>query len=341
MGNYLSSKITLLIFSSFGAAIMLSACSYIPSGDTITEETVTVIPLDGPIARDKAELSGLAWQGDMLILLPQYPDRFGKDDGMLFAIPKDEILGFLDGKSPGPIAPTTIRFFAPDLQENIPDFEGYEAIAFSDENVYLTIEAGKDEQMMGYLVGGEFFAGPPEIRMDTSRLVQIPPQALIDNRTNEALIVTGNQVLTFFEVNGAKLNPAPVAHVFGLDLTPLGTISFPNLEYRLTDAALGPDGQIWVINKASPNDTDILPKSDPLSKEYGEGSTHKKYPQVERLVALNNTAAGITLADLPPIPLELIEDARNWEGLVALDGRGFLLVTDSSPDTLLVFVPMP
>jgi len=320
---------------------MLGACFYIPSGNIVTEQPVTLIALDGPIADNKAELSGLAWQGDTLILLPQYPDRFGANEGVLFAIPKKAIMDFLEGKSNQPIIPTTIQFFAPGLKDSIHDFEGYEAIGFSGENVYLTIESGKNEEMMGYLVGGKISDDQSEIRIDISRVVQIPPAVPIDNRADEALIITGDRVLTFFEANGAKLNSDPAAHVFGLDLSAQGTISFPNLEYRVTDATLSPDGQIWVINKFSPNDKDILPKSDPLAKEYGEGSTHKKHPQVERLVSLNNEASAITLADFPPIPLELIEDARNWEGLVALDQRGFLLATDKSPGTLLVFVPMP
>lgn len=335
-------KIGLLALSIFGATAIVNACFYLPARETsLTEQPVTLIPMDGPITDKDAELSGLAWHGDMLVLLPQYPDRFGGNGGVLFAIPKNAILDFLDGKSNQPITPTTIQFFAPGLKDSIHDFEGYEAIAFSSENVYLTIESGKDEKMMGYLVSGKISDDQSEIHIDTSRMVKIPPQVIIDNRTDEALIVTGDRVLTFFESNGAKLNSEPVAHTFGLDLSPQGTIVFPNLEYRVTDAALSQDGQIWIINKFSPDDTDLVPKSDPLAKKYGEGNTHKKYKQVERLVLLNNDASGITLADVAPIQLELIEEARNWEGLVALDKRGFLLVTDKSPDTLLVFVPMP
>jgi hypothetical protein len=33
------------------------------------------------------------------------------------------------------------------------------------------------------------------------------------------------------------------------------------------------------------------------------------------------------------------EAARNWEGVVRLEDRGFLLVTDTFPRTLLGFVP--
>jgi hypothetical protein len=45
----------------------------------------------------------------------------------------------------------------------------------------------------------------------------------------------------------------------------------------------------------------------------------------------------------PPLQLQLLGDIapRNWEGLVRLEQRGFLLVTDKYPMTFLGFVPLP
>ena len=49
---------------------------------------------------------------------------------------------------------------------------------------------------------------------------------------------------------------------------------------------------------------------------------------------------GITRIDQPPIQLQLLpDDLRNWEGIVRLDDRGFLIVTDKFPETILGFVP--
>jgi hypothetical protein len=58
------------------------------------------------------------------------------------------------------------------------------------------------------------------------------------------------------------------------------------------------------------------------------------------------THEGIALADRPPLQLALSDDllgmiGRNWEGLARLDPRGFLLVTDTFPGTILAFVPAP
>jgi hypothetical protein len=323
--------------------ISLMGCNFlIPQQRTgSTEQSVEDIPLSGSITKKKAELSGMAWFGDTLILMPQYPEKFGPNEGALFAIPKQTILDYLDGKSMGPISPYKVTLNAPGLKDSIQGYEGFESIAFWNQNIYLTIESGKENDMMGYLVSGTVSSDLKEIILDTSHVVEIQPPIQMDNRTDEALVITQNKIFTFFEVNGVDLNPQPAAHVFSLDLTPQGTISFPSLEYRVTDAALGPSGEIWVINNLSPNDMELFTKSDPLIEAYNGGTPPVDIQQVERLVKLNFSTSGITLANNPPIQIALDKNSRNWEGLALLDDRGFLLVTDKHPDTMLGFVPMP
>jgi hypothetical protein len=75
---------------------------------------------------------------------------------------------------------------------------------------------------------------------------------------------------------------------------------------------------------------------------YGQGQTHTKQDTVERLVMLKIEEDKIVRVDQPPIYLKLLEAnaARNWEGLVSLESRGFLIITDSFPDTILGFNPI-
>lgn len=313
----------------------------LPSKAGPSEQSILDIPLNGPITKKKAELSGLTWIADTLILLPQYPERFGPNAGVLFAIPKQSILDFLDGKSKEPISPYTIKLTAPGLKESIQDYEGFESIGVWNQTIYLTIESGKNNNMMGYLVSGTISDDLKEIVLDTSHVVEIQPAIQLDNRTDEALVITNNRIITFFEVNGASLNPQPMAHVFNFDLIPEGTISFPNLEYRVTDATLGPNGEVWVINSVSPNDAELFTKSDPLLKQYNDEIMPADVQRVERLVKLNISTTDITLTDNSPIEIRLGKTSRNWEGLVLLDNRGFLLVTDKHPDTMLGFLPNP
>ena len=308
----------------------------LPAKATANEQPVTVLELMGPIAVPDAELSGLGWHGETLILLPQYPERFGTGDGALFALSKAAIQTAVQTATT--LEPKPVLLNAPGLKESIPNFQGYESIVFHGDQVFLTIEAGEGTDMHGYLVSGEISADESEITLDVSNVVEIPMAFPSDNHSDEAILIMGDSVLTFFEINGADLNPAPVAHIFDLDLDPQGTISFPTLEYRLTDAAA--DGNnFWVINYFFPGDTDMAPSVDPLAETYGEGPTHAQQDQVERLVEMKYSPNGISFANSAPIQLTLDGDtARNLEGLVLLDEQGFLLVTDKFPSTMLIFV---
>lgn len=311
-----------------------------PAIASVTEQPVTIFELTGPIAVPEAELSGLAWHGETLILLPQYPERFGEGDGALFALSEIDIQASL--KADIPLKPKLINLNAPGLKESIPNFQGYESIVFHDDQVFLTIEAGEGTDMHGYIVSGEISADESEITLDASNLVEIPMAFPSDNHTDEAILIMGDSVMTFFEINGTDLNAAPTAHVFDFNLNPQGTVSFPNIEYRVTDAAADSGNNFWVINYFFPGDTDLTPSIDPLAEKFGEGPTHAQQAQVERLVEMTYSPNGITLTDTAPIQLTLDgENARNLEGLALLDDQGFLLVTDKFPSTLLMFVAKP
>ena len=84
----------------------------------------------------------------------------------------------------------------------------------------------------------------------------------------------------------------------------------------------------------------IRPKI-PVFALYGIGPTHAENNVVERLIELEYTGTELVLSEAPPIQLQLLGDdeGRNWEGIVRLDDRGFLLVTDKFPETILAFVP--
>jgi hypothetical protein len=303
------------------------------------ERAVTYIPLASPASNANAEFSGLAWYGDYLILLPQYPNRFGAGDGALFAIPKADILAFLDGKSKDAVKPRVIPFKAPGLTQQVGGFEGYESIGFMGDQIFLTIES-KPNKMLGNLVKGKIAPDLSGIEIDATTRLQIPPQADITNLSDETLVVAQDKLLTMYEANGAVVNPKPVAHAFDFKPVSLGTIPFPNIEYRITDATPTDDAnKFWAMNYFFPGDTKLLAINEAIAVKFGKGKTHAQYPQVERLVEFQYNANGIALTDTPPIQLVLPNtDARNWEGIARLDNRGFLMVTDSFPQTILGFV---
>lgn len=303
----------------------------------------TVIPLSGPAAAENAEISGMAWYGDTLVLLPQYPERFGSADGALLGLNRTDILAFLDGAQSQALEPFIIPLVAPGIENLVQNFEGFEAIAFHDNSVYLSIEASPDG-MVTHLVSGAIAPDPLEIRLDTTSLVEIYSTVALPNISDEALINLDGQILSFSEANGASIYPDPQAHLFDLTLQPLGSIPFPNIEYRLTDAST-PDanGRFWVLNTFLSTDEALRPASDPLAAQFSEGPTHSQHETVERLVELQFSPSGITLTDTPPVQLELLAEGeyRNWQALARLEGYGFLLATDKYPQTILAFIAWP
>ncbi len=307
------------------------------------EQPIRVIPISGPLDDKEAEISGMAWYGDELLLLPQYPGRFGSGpDGALFYLRKADIDDYLSGRSAGPLEPHPIPLTAPGL-DTIRGYEGLEAIAVDGNAVYVTIES-KPDGMLGYIVSGEIASDLSGISLNTSLLTPIQPQADLPNMADEALVVAGHRLITLYEANGANVNPSPVAHLFDLGLQPQGTINMTRLEYRVTDAtSMDEYGRFWVINCFFPGDALLKPASDRLAEDYGEGSTHARSNAVERLVELQLSEEGIVLADAEPIQLQLADDqtSRDWEAIARLDDLGFLLATDKNPQTILAFVAMP
>ncbi|HEU4321614.1 MAG TPA: hypothetical protein VFS21_00560 [Roseiflexaceae bacterium] len=310
---------------------------------TAPEYPITRLPLAGEITDADAQISGLAWYNDYLIILPQYPGWSGSaGDGKLYAIPKQQLLDLLDGASAGPITPREIALAAPGLEAAIGGFQGFEAIGFSGDRVFLTVEA-EDSGMKGFLVAGAIAPDLSRIAIDTGTVVALEPPAQIENASFEALVVLEDAVGVLYEANGRNVNPQPRLRLFDLSLQPKGDLAFPSVEYRLTDATpVDASGSFWVVNYFFPDGQNKYnPAEDLLRSTYGTGPTHAQTAIVERLVELRLTDAGAALASTAPVQLQLAgdNDARNWEGIARLDDRGFLLMTDTFPETILAFVP--
>ncbi len=334
--------ILLIVLAVVAAAFVFFYRSGGIGSATLEEQNVAALPLAGPLSEASAEVSGLAWYEDNLILLPQYPNFSDESsDGFLYTLPKAEIIAYLDGASKTELEPKPIKLIAPGLADQISNFQGFESIGFSGSKVFLTIEAGDGTDMQGYLISGTISTDLSQLELDTTKLTLIPTQAISENHTDESILVLEDRVVTFYEVIGEAVLADPVAHVFDFELNSLGTIPMDNIEYRLTDTALSSDNEFWGINYFFPGDTDLLPSIDPIADVYGNGKSNAGFEHVERLVKFEYSEDGITLATTAPIPLVLTEDARNWEGLVVLDDRGFLLATDKFPSTILGFVPLP
>ena len=311
--------------------------------DTLAEYPIQRLVLQGPLSRSTSEISGLAWYRDHLVVLPQNPGRFaGEGEQVLFLLSKEQILDVLDGRSKEPLVPRALPVMAPHLEEHVPSFQGFEAMTFHEGRVFLTVESAAPSGQ-GYLLPGRVADDFSQVRLHPERVVRIPSQAHLANISYEALLFARDTLVSLYELNGAKVNATPVVYLFDTRLRPLGRRPFPSIEYRITDAT-DPDeaDRFWVINYFFPGERRKLnPAVDSLALAFGTGVTHSRYRAVERLVELQYRPEGIVRTETPPLLLELEGEgqARNWEGIVRLDDRGFLIATDEYPETILAFLP--
>lgn len=339
--NYFIIIIVFLIFACSSVQIVEK-----PEVPAQPEEVIVQdIKLEGEISEAKAEISGLAWYGDYLILLPQYPHLFPSEyDGSLFAIPKSKITEHLNEVPNASIKPIPISLHAPGLKDMIEGYEGFEAIGFYENTVFFTVES-EVESAMGYLFKGTISEDMSTITVDVDKRVELPPRAPISNATDETILVTPQRIITIYEWNSSYLKNKPYAYVFDHSLNLFDSLSLPFIEYRITDASeLDANDNFWAINYMWSGDYgENYKPDDPIAATYGKGETHKKYKTVERLLEFHYSIKGISLVKRPPIQLKLIDDdnSRNWEGIVRFGDKGFIIVTDKYPSTILGFVRMP
>ncbi len=305
-------------------------------------EEVEVVPLKLPerVQATSFEYSGLAWFGDFLVLLPQYPEgRYSSGGGNLFAISKEDILRAIeDPEFELPVRDVPI--FNSNLRNVVKGFEGFESILFFEQDVYLTVESHGGNPMMGYLIKGVVEGELESITLDPNSLVELEPLSSAENATFEAITYWDGSLYVIYEHNSKQSDAQPLAYQFNLSLEFMQEIAFPIMDYRITDATMSdPSGKFWVVNYFFPGDTHLAVEQDALISQYGQGATHASNQPVERLVQLQIEKDKILRVDQAPIYLKLLgfNIARNWEGVVMLDELGFLLITDSFPNSQLGF----
>jgi hypothetical protein len=145
-------------------------------------------------------------------------------------------------------------------------------------------------------------------------------------------------VIAIYEVNSENSIETPIYHQFDKNLKSDIIKPFPFTEYRITDATeIDKEGKFWVTNYFWPGDYGLLkPELNyKISKE-------ENVKPVERLLEFQFVDEKIVRTETQPINIKLSEfsDSRNWEGIVRLDNRGFLIVTDKFPGTILAFIPV-
>ena len=301
------------------------------------ELALRIIDLSGPITDRKQEISGMDWYNDNLFLLPE------NQGGFLFMINKKEIQDVLQSKDPNTITPQKTIFNTPDYSILIPGFDGFEAISFSGEDVYISIEAEYDGQMIGHIAWGTIDPKSFEIIIPKNNLKRIETPIQLDNMSFESIFMYNDNAVMLYEANGSTLQKEVYHTIFSPRDKNTSLIKSINIEYRITDATqMDINNRFWSINYFWPGDEKLLnPATDMIFKKTPKGQTHQNSKVVERLVEFEIKKDKIEFSDNEPIQLILDKKSpRNWEGIARLNDNGFLLVTDKHPSMILAYVPL-
>lgn len=314
------------------------------SKNIIEEYDIIRISLAGKLADRSSEISGLCWFNDHLILLPQYPERFGDNIGKIFFIRKKIIENYLTGKSTTPILPEYYKINLSNLRKYFRNGSGFESITTDDTIAYFTLEHISNVKTETLLMFGKIDPVKFEIIIDEKSIQTEPSENQFYNLSSESIIAFNDQIIPIYEVHGGNIIKSPTVSVFDSELNFLRKIDFPQIEYRITDVTSVDDsGRFWAINYLYPGDFEKLnPSADIISDLYGIGSSHLEFDPIERIIQFQVSGNEIILSNHRPFYLKLEDNkGRNWEGIAKMDSLGFLIVTDKYPETILAFLKTP
>jgi len=301
-----------------------------------------IIPLKGNISKSSSEISSLCWYHDFLLLLPQYPNFVSKNDkGVIFYLKKKDITNFVKGNTDQALTPKTFKINLTDISNFIKLGSGLEGVVTIDDKIYFSIEYTNLEKTESYLIEGKIDSNSFTIKLNKNKFIKVPAPTNIFNMSCETIASNNHRIIPIYEANGKNVNPSPKAYVYDENVKYLGNIHFPTIEYRITDATkIDGNGKFWAINYSYPGEEKKLNWADDLvAQQFGIGKSHINRKVVERLLEFQYINGNINLSGTNPIYFKLLENnSRNWEGLVKLDNIGFLVATDTFPQTMLAFI---
>ncbi len=285
------------------------------------------LELSGAIAESAVEMSGLAWAGDRLVLLPECDDG---SDCVVYVVARGAVIEAVDR---GSVIHAVTWPVVAEALDKLEGFDGFEAIAISGAQVWMTAER-RPHGSWG--IPGRLDEG--RVVLDVSSAVWVEGTSGWLNKGDESALWVDDVVWTLHELNGPPAVDEPFLRRFERGM-PAGTIPMPALTYRITDATALYDRQFDVLQYLWRDDDRLRTRADGVSQRWGVGPSHAGTWACERIVTID---LGPPLQVVgPPVHLVLSEQSRNWEGLVRLDDKGWLIVTDSHPRTILAFVPRP
>jgi len=288
--------------------------------------------LEGDLSERYLEASGLTWYNGNLIILPQFPHKWDDQfDGAIYFIPKERIESYLSGENRNPIKGEKIHFVAESLDEiGKRKGSGYEGIIFVGDSIFVSIESVNGDESTSYVVSGVIDFDERIIILNANSKIEVKSQTGIHNMGEETILYNNSSIFTIHEANGKNINKSPTVTKLNKNLIEVEKISFPNVEYRITDAtSVDSVGKFFAINYFYPGEFEKLKPN--LSEEEKD----KAIEQILEFQILDNE---IIRTKKPPLVISKGKSKKgsNWEGIAKFNG-GFLLITDKFPETVLAY----
>ncbi len=340
-----------------------------------SEEAIT-FNCDKKFHLEYAEFSGMAFAGDYLVLLPQYPGNstfeklpWGKkpSKGCLFYIKKKDILEAIFSYNP-----LKLYGFEFDLEngENLKGkFQGYEAIAFEGDKVFLTVEMEKKSYLIEGTLKKNKEGAPIKITLDLSAdKIEEFSQIVSKKKSRDTLKASnsGEETLVFIEGKKIVFHERRVCTGKSQECIEINESlkdcenidevkqwkNFPNFISRYSTP--NNKKQCFLIDLKDPYCDDrkqgcsldfdrITDATQPDSNEFWVITRGEKYFFINRLSYIS---MGNELRFKRGKQMRLSKSrGYNWEGIVRIDSpNGFLVVVDANRnpnrlETSLCFKP--
>ncbi|TDO21842.1 hypothetical protein [Pedobacter duraquae] len=316
-----------------------------PQLAAFAQRSYQTIPLPLEIASVNEEFSGLSSHKGRLYLIPQYGSyKETKLEGIfnIYSILTDSITRVIEGKDKQLTAFKTIKVknlaLLPDEIKS--GYEGFEAITFIGDEVYLSIETHDDKDYC-YLIKGILNTKLGTIEIDAVNFMRLARYPYVENAGYEALtyLPEKKKLLAIYEYNA--MHNGGIGYLIDPSFKKAPEkIDIPFLPFRITDIQIDAQGTIYGINyfwngdykayldnEMFRNAEKEISKTIPdLKAELTQNGDYlkKKTTSYSRIVRLSATGKKQWEA-VRSFP----SDKNNWEGMV-LFRKGALVISDAN-----------
>lgn len=323
------------------STLLFSILSFAASAQNPLQE----IPLPKAINGVGEEYSGMAVWKDRLYLLPQYgghKDSVLRGDVEIYSIRLDSIRRVITGKDTALTAYRTLKLTGINqLSDTIRFYQGFEAIAIVDGQVFLSIETDDEKNKDCYVISGALDIARNRVIINPRSLAVLPRFSFVPNAGFESLtwLPKEKKLLALFEFNASPYGNR--GYLLDKNLSKLPqVVSMPFSYFRITDAAATTSGiyalnyfwsgdyKDYLNNCLVREDASLLDSVPPLRPlvTADSGWLRGKNNCLTRILKLSNLKGSRWVQE------KVVEtgcSGANWEGIVPFD-KGFLIISDAN-----------